>query len=85
MFGSEHLFAYHKITDQMDTRSDDPRDRVGDIETIKIQMTRNKQAPLNDTSIGMMEYPIPRRLPTNTSIIPHDRYVTAMILNLSIP
>ena len=32
---------------------------------------RNPQAPISDTAIGRIDYPIPRSTPTMTSIIPH--------------
>ena len=40
---------------------------------VKIQMTRNAHAPVRETSIGIMEYPMPRMVPTMTSIKPQRK------------
>ncbi len=36
---------------------------------------RKPQAPVSETSMGITEYPSPRRLPTIQSIIPQIKYV----------
>ena len=46
---------------------------------VKIQITRSPQAPVRETSVGRIEYPSPRMLPTIVSITPHRKYVVQMI------
>ena len=41
--------------------------------------------PITDNIIGTSEYPIPRSAPGNRSIIPHKKYGTVVIDNISIP
>ena len=41
--------------------------------------------PITDNIIGTSEYPIPRSAPGNRSIIPHKKYGTVVIDNISTP
>ena len=44
--------------------------------TVRIHTTRSAHAPVSDTIIGMIEYPIPRKTPTCVSIMPQRKYGT---------
>ena len=44
------------------------------LNTVKIQMILNRQAPVRLTIVGSIEYPIPRITPLETSIVPQRKY-----------
>ena len=56
-----------------------------DLNTVNIHITRITQTPVKDTNIGKIEYPIPLRLPTKVSMIPHKQYIVLITANRSIP
>lgn len=53
--------------------------------TVPSHTSLRPQAPSSDTIIGVIEYPIPRREPTITSIMPHRKYVPQTYIILRRP
>ena len=59
--------------------------KAGIWKTVASHMSLSTQDPKRATTIGSTEYPIPRRTPTSTSMIPQRKYVERIMLSLFIP